>query len=301
MILVVGEILFDMFPDGKRLGGAPFNFAFHLKKLGFPVRLISRVGRDDLGREILDFLDRHGFDCRDIQQDPDRKTGTVTVTMGPEKNHAFTITENAAWDHIDFNPVIQAVADSGLRMIYFGTLVQRTAPSREGLHAVLAEKPSAVRSFCDINLRPGGYGPAIIKASLQAADILKLNTDELLTLAGPKGRRACFDLSARGLMRDHAIHSLILTMGEQGSQWFAPQGHYQARPEPVTRMVDTVGAGDAYAAMAAAGILTGFSPERILPLAGRFAAHVCGIRGALIQDDNIYRDFKARLEAAHGG
>ncbi len=139
MILVTGEILFDLFKDRRRMGGAPFNFAFHLKKLGFDVRFISRVGNDDLGKEILDFLSSHQFNTTDIQIDPVLPTGTVQVDVS-ENSHTFTIIKNTAWDRIDFNPQMTSLMAQGPDLFYFGSLVQRTETGRALIHRILERK-----------------------------------------------------------------------------------------------------------------------------------------------------------------
>ena len=297
MVLVIGEILFDIFPAYKRMGGAPFNFAYHMKQLGFPVRFISRVGNDDSGREILNFLDHHGFDPDDVQTDYDRPTGSVKVEVLPEGEHTFTISKDTAYDHIDDTPIRQLLSGTRPDVIYFGTLIQRTQNNFELLQEILSQKSPETLSFCDINLRPDCYTGQTIKASLNAADILKLNMDELAALTAGPGTMASHEISARKLMKDYCVETIILTMGEKGSQWFTTdQRHYEEQPESSPDIADTVGAGDAYAAMSVAGILKNLPVEEIIPLAGRFASHVCGIQGALIQAPGVYQEFKNRLE-----
>ncbi|WP_300457058.1 PfkB family carbohydrate kinase [Desulfobacula sp.] len=296
MVLVIGEILFDIFSTYKCIGGAPFNFAFHMKKLGFPVKFISRVGDDSLGREILGFLAGHGFDLEDIQIDQDYPTGSATVDMSMKSDHSFIIAKNTAYDHIDYDEIRRLLSRYQPDIIYFGTLIQRTRNSFELFQKILNQKSSKTISFCDINLRPGCYTEQTITASLNASDILKLNTDELAELMPGSGDMASHKVLVQKLMKPHCIETMILTKGEKGSQWFTADRYYKGLPEYSLDIIDTVGAGDAYAAMSVAGILKNLPFERILPLAGLFAAHVCGIQGALIQDSAIYGEFKKRLE-----
>ena len=296
MVLVIGEILFDIFSVDKCIGGAPFNFAFHMKKLGFPVKFISRVGDDSLGREILDFLALHGFDLGDIQIDQDYPTGSATVDMSSKKGHSFIIAKNTAYDHIDYDEIRRLLSKCQPDLLYFGTLIQRSRNSFGSFQKLLGEKPQKTISFCDINLRPGCYTEQTTTASLNASNILKLNTDELAELMPGSSHMASYKGLVRKLMKTHCIETVILTMGEKGSQWVTKDRYYTALPEASSGIIDTVGAGDAYAAMSVAGILKNLPYEYILPLASRFASQVCGVKGALIQDSAIYREFNERLE-----
>lgn len=299
MILVIGEILFDIFPAYKRIGGAPFNFAFHLKKLGFPVRFVSRVGNDGYGKEIRKFLNLHGFDLQDIQTDPDHMTGQVAVTFHPEEGHVFAIAKNTAYDHMDFHPIRQCLSDSDPDLIYFGTLIQRTKKIFDQFQQVFKKNLKQTKVFCDINLRPGCYNRQVLDASLKTADILKLNDEELVTIMEGSGGEGPYESLVEQLMKTYEIQTLILTMGNKGSYWSTPHGHFKMGPGHTRKIVDTVGAGDAYAALSAAGILRNLPLENIVPLASEFAARVCSVKGALIEDVKIYGEFKQRLEKSH--
>lgn len=279
------------------MGGAPFNFAYHMKKLGFPVRFISRVGNDGFGDKILDFLDNHDFNPEDIQIDRNHPTGKVNVDVLGEGEHTFTIAKDAAYDHIDAAPIRQLVSGIKPDLVYFGTLIQRTQNNFELLQEILNRLPPETISFCDINLRPDCYTEHTIKASLNAANILKLNTNELEKLTSGSEVKTFHEKFARQLMRTYCIQTIILTMGEKGSQWFtANPDHYVEPPAASLDVADTVGAGDAYAAMSVAGILKNMQIKEIIPLAAEFASHVCSIRGALIQDSKVYQKFRNKLE-----
>lgn len=297
MILVTGEILFDVFPDYKRMGGAPFNFAYHLKKLGFPVRFISRVGNDDLGNEILDFLNTHDFNPEDVQIDAEHPTGTVRVDVQGKGEHTFTIIKDTAYDYIDPAPIHQLLSGTTPDLIYFGTLIQRTQNNFDILQEILHKKSPGTKSFCDINLRPDCYTAETVKASLNCADIVKLNTDELESPAVCPDVQPSHEMTAAQLMKTHHLETIILTMGEQGSQWFTSDaGHHRGPSAASLDIADTVGAGDAYAAMSVAGLLKHMPVDKIIPLAAQFASHVCGIQGALVQDNGVYQTFKRKLE-----
>jgi len=296
MIIVIGEILFDLFPNKKRMGGAPFNFAFHLKKLGFPVRFVSRVGKDALGREILYFLKQHQFDLNDIQIDPDHETGTVKVSMC-DKDHAFTIIPDTAWAHIAFDDGLSNLLQQSCDLLYFGSLIQHNKNGFELIQKVMNQKKTGTTVFCDINLRPDSYNMAVINASLEAADILKLNQDELKELSsGTMNDRNNTENMIGGLMKSHKLELMILTLGSHGSQWITHGKEYRHSPILQATLVDTVGAGDAYAAISAAGWLKGLPIEIIMDLASDFAGYICTIKGALPENEKIYNKFRKRIQ-----
>ena len=292
MILVTGEILFDLFGDRRQMGGAPFNFAFHVKKLGLAVRFFSRVGNDDLGREILDFLDSHNFDTRDIQIDPDRPTGTVVVTPARD-GHTFTITPDTAWDRIGFTPRMKACLEQGPDMVYFGSLVQRTGQGRSLIGEIMARKPAGTRVFCDINLRPESYTEAVVHACVSAADIVKLNREELVMIRGRD--RLSLEAAGRNLINTHGVQVVILTLGAKGSTWITPETSWHCPAETPKKIIDTVGAGDAYAAVSAACLHRHLPLDTGMALASAFAARICSQEGALPEDDAVYQPIKQRI------
>ncbi|MDF1590696.1 MAG: carbohydrate kinase [Desulfobacterales bacterium] len=288
MVLVIGEILFDIFPEYRRLGGAPFNFAYHLKNLGMDTRFISRVGRDEPGQKIIDFIDKHGFNGDDIQVDPDHETGTVHVKLNPDGTPEFNIRPNAAYDYIQCDESVKKLLEHPPALIYFGTLMQRTGNGFQTIQQMLSQKKTATRTLYDINLRPGCYSEKIIAASLERTDILKLNHEELSFLSWmlreKTGTRNLIDR----LFREFAIESIVLTAGENGSEWFTDKKHRRIKPTGPIDIVDTVGAGDAYAAIVALGYLQKWPVEKILSLANCFAAHICSIKGALPDGKDVY-------------
>ncbi len=292
MILVVGEILFDIFPDKKRLGGAPFNFAFHLKKLGFDVRFVSRVGDDKPGKEILAFLDSHGFDTRDIQVDPDHLTGQVMVDMDDENNHSFQIVTPAAYDFLEYDARLSSLAEQDRGLIYYGSLIQRTRKGARTIHALLSEKQPSVQTFCDINLRPDCWTPESVDTCLKQADLLKLNYEELAVIAPSSLSTAKPAEIAAYLIKEYHLKAILLTLGEKGSVWFDRNRQVRSLPANNDLLIkDTVGAGDAYAAMAMAGCLSGWEPQKALNLAQDFAGGICGLSGALPESNKFYRPY----------
>jgi fructokinase len=293
VILVIGEILFDVFPNYRRLGGAPFNFAYHLKNFGFNVRFISKIGIDDKAKEILHKLELARFNLDDLQVDEDHPTGSVNVQLDERGAPQFDIMPDVAYDYIEFIPEYHSTLIEAAGMIYFGSLIQRTEAGHETLQAFTAQNTSKTLNFYDINLRPGCYNNAVIEKSLSAADILKLSTDELGLLKKILSSKLGDDDFVNHLMETHSIRAVSLTKGESGSDLFTDQGRFSSKPAEAIAVVDSVGAGDAYAAMLAAGLLKRWQPEEILERASLFASRVCEIKGAIPDSASFYQPFKA--------
>jgi fructokinase len=291
MILVIGEVVFDVFPDSKRIGGAPFNFACHLKSLGFPVAFASRVGNDENGKAVLEFLEHKGLDPQYIQKDPDHETGWVEVTCNEEGNPQFKIIPNTAFDRMEYASEIREIISGVPQMIYYGTLIQRTPQGADTLMKILETRNYGVKCFCDINLRPGCYDANSVIKSLIHCDILKLNEEELSALKILFKSRGNDLVFIDDLMHNMGIEWVCLTRGKNGSTLFTRERTWSAGVPENLKVVDAVGAGDAFAAVLAAGYLNKWEPQVILDRASMLAGAVCGLRGALPEDDGFYRDF----------
>ncbi len=296
MILVIGEILIDRFPGYERIGGAPFNFAFHLKQMGLPVRFLTRIGQDEYGRQILRMLQDKGFRSEDIQTDAHHPTGRVDVSLDPEGVPQFNICNDMAYDYLD----LSSTADSELssvQMIYFGTLVQRSTHGYRQIQQFLERTSPPTRLFCDINLRPPHIRAEAIGSSLHHADLLKLNLDELTQISkvnnGPHQEAEAIDW----LMQSFGISQIALTLGDRGSKIATAHQTIASQPPQNVPIVDTVGAGDAYASVFAAGYLKHLSVQLTLELATDFAAHICGQAGAVPSDDAFYRILRRKMNA----
>jgi len=294
MIFSIGEILIDRFPDYERIGGAPFNFAFHLKQMGLPVRFMTRIGRDAYGRQILDMLRAHGFSREDIQIDSHHATGKVDVSLDSQGIPQFEICTDTAYDHLDLSRVGDADLSSA-QMVYFGSLSQRSPHGFRQVQLLLKRIDPSICAFCDINLRPPHINPEAIESSLKKADVLKLNEDELALISRmlkpPRNRK---EESAAWLMRSFGISRIALTKGAHGSKIITPGESIDSPPLQDIPVVDTVGAGDAYASVLAAGLLKKFPLPGILELATEFAAYVCGLPGAIPSADDPFYDFLRR-------
>ncbi len=295
MILAIGEILVDIFPHYRRIGGAPFNFAYHAGHLGMDVTFISRVGDDEPGADIFAMLAQNGFKTEFIQIDRHHETGRVIVTPDQQGGHEFEILPDAAYDFIDLPDNPEDISGGKtIDLIYFGTLAQRTAQGFNSIQAFLNKRPAGSKCFYDINLRPGQFSDAIIRKSLDNTDILKLNSDELAYLRHMFRREDTDTRMARWLMQNCGIEMVSLTKGADGSD-IITAGDQQHAGVPDAEIADTVGAGDAYAAVLATGLLKGLPLEKILSIAARFASKICTIKGAVPDDTAFYEPFRKQL------
>jgi fructokinase len=247
-IVALGEVLWDLFPTGRRAGGAPFNFAFHCHQLGHPAVIVSRVGDDDLGRELRAEVRRLGMSDESIQTDPEHPTGTVRVAVGAEGQPAYTIADNVAWDFIESEPRLEPLAASA-RAVCFGTLAQRRPVSRQTIRRFVGQARGRCPVVLDLNLRPTAEDPELIRASLGLADWLKLNEDE-----------------AKQVPAGVHVPLVCRTRGGGGCELHTSGPVIEIPGIPV-RVADTVGAGDAFNA----ALLTQYLEGKPLAKAARFA------------------------------
>jgi len=295
MILVIGEILIDEFPGYKRAGGAPFNFAFHLKRLGLPVRLITRIGSDANGQRLQRMLDRYGFELTDIQIDPHHKTGVVKVAIDNAGVPTFQILPDVAYDylqleHFPANPIFQE-----LSLIYFGSLIQRSSSGFKQVGRLLGRRHPGMKCFCDINLRIPHYSRSTILQSLTYADILKLNDQELDEIRYIFDNPASSGTFAEYLMSFFNIEMLAITRGAKGSTLITEKRTMDIPPAPPGDVIDTVGAGDGYAAVLALGTILGLPLETITVAATDFATEICQLPGAVPEGAGFYDSWKIRF------
>jgi fructokinase len=290
-ILLFGEILADVFPDRAVLGGAPFNVARHLAAFGQRPLVISRLGDDALGIQALGSMEDLGMDISGVQIDPELPTGRVEVHIENE-GHRFEILPRQAYDFIDPASAAVAAEAAAPALIYFGTLSQRHQASRQALADVL-QNTTAPR-FLDINLRKPWYDEDTVRLSLQNAGIVKLNDEELRALADMfKAGPGLAQAQGSQLKRMFDIERLIVTCGKDGAwQLDGNDDLFIASPgkEP-SRIVDTVGAGDAFSAACILGMLLRWPETTALKRADDFAAAICEIRGAVPEDLEFYQPF----------
>ena len=290
-VIVVGEILFDIINEKKHLGGAPFNFAYHLLHLGFCVRFISRIGSDANGTEILNKLNMLHFPVTDIQTDPVLDTGIVSVELDGSGSPRFDIKAPVAYDHIEFMAKSHLPALKEADCLYFGTLAQRSPKGCFRIQQFLQNMPESGIRFYDINLRPDCYTKTAIEKSLARATILKLNEDELEECRRIFSSKQGGDPLVRRLMQHFGISQVIVTKGSGGSRLYHKNGFYPSHPAPVKKISDSVGAGDAFAAMFCAGTLKKWHPGQSLLAASDFAARTCEISGAIPESAAFYAPY----------
>jgi fructokinase len=280
-VVGIGEILWDILPGGTRhLGGAPMNVAVHAQTLGCQASMISAVGRDELGREAIELLTKHhGLDASAVEVLTDRPTGAVDVKL-TNGQPTYLFRPDVAWDFLEPTAIAQAKvreADSAV----FGTLAQRSAVSREGIHQlVVATRSDCLRVF-DVNLRPPFYNDQMIRKSLRIANVLKLNDAELPIVLAAIGIEAGSDGPTQLLARQPQLKVIAVTRGEHGSTLHTREridGHTLSAHS--VQVKDTVGAGDAFTAALIAGLLRGKSLESLHEHAVEVAAYVCSQAGA---------------------
>jgi fructokinase len=277
-IISVGEVLWDLLPSGRQLGGAPGNFAYHATVLGAEARPVTRVGNDSLGREILERFRSLGLPTDCITVDDHAPTGTVLVEISPDGQPHFTVHENVAWDHIAVNDIAWATA-ARADAICFGTLAQRCETSRKAIHSLVNTTPAGALRILDINLRQHFHSAKLIEASLKLANVLKINSEELAVLArllglpgGPKEQIA-------RIVDRYELRLAALTRGAGGSLLYG-DGHWSDHGGMAATVSDTIGAGDAFTAALAFGILAKLELDEINQRANELATYVCSQKGA---------------------
>ena len=278
IIAGIGELLWDMLPDGKKIGGAPANFAYHVSQFGLDSCVVSAVGHDPLGEEIIDILTRKGLNF--IIERVDRPTGTVLIELDAQGVPVYDITRHVAWDHIPFTPSILELALNS-RAICYGSLAQRGDMSRQTINRFMDLMPEHALKICDINLRQNFYTREVLESSMYRCNILKINDEELETIT-PLLSLPPLDMQekCRHLLEAYNLKILILTCGVNGSYVFTPS-LTNFLPTPKIEVVDTVGAGDSFTAAFIASLLQGKSIESAHERAVEVSAYVCTQHGAM--------------------
>jgi len=300
--LVFGEALVDDFATEQVVGGAPFNVARHLAAFMAPQLMVTRIGNDRNGESVRAEFERFAMSQAGLQHDTLEETGRVLVERGA-RGHRFVIVPNQAYDYIEREAALAALAPLQPSAIYFGTLAQRGERSRGTLQALLANTQAT--RFLDLNLREGQYGERTVFHALHAADIVKVNEDELQALFGwyfqlgpndpplaaDETRSAC-----AGLLRMFGLQALIVTLGHRGSVYFGRDGvTIDTRDTPAPPFViDTVGAGDAFSAIFLLGRARGWPLDLALTRANEFAGAICAVTGAVPRDLGFYDKWMGR-------
>lgn len=294
-IAIFGEILADIFPDNTVLGGAPYNVARHLRAFNTHPLLISRVGNDALKTKLFEALENYNLDCSGIQIDAVYPTGQVIVRM-ENKYHSFEIRSDQAYDFIDSVTAQHSIQSIKPAFAYFGSLAQRNQISRLALTTCFNAISCPI--FLDLNLRAPWYDKDVIHHSLMLAKYVKLNEDELTVVSeffsipknmGEVERAAC-------IIQQFNLKHLFVTCGENGAWALSETGELkEVKGQPLTsKLVDTVGAGDAFSAACIVGLLQDWPMDTILIRATNFASALCCIRGATPESNDFYLPFMTK-------
>ncbi len=285
----IGEILFDVYPNSKTLGGASFNFIYHIIKLTGKGNFVSRIGKDDSGKKILDFFSQNDLSAEFIQTDQIHPTGESIALLDVNKVPSWQIKSGTAYDYIEPKDEVKRLINENTDCLYFGTLAQRNTITRETIHQFFNRD---LKYFCDLNIRQNFYTQDLIEDCINACDILKLNKEELHlvnTLLLDKN----FDTyeTPKRLLNEYSIQQLCVTHGDQGSVIFEGNRNsiYKLK---IDNVIDTVGAGDAYAAVYCIGYLKGWNIEKTNEIASKFAGDVVKINGAIPNDLTLYDKYK---------
>lgn len=289
IIVGMGEALWDVLPEGKKIGGAPANFAYHVSQFGFDSRVVSAVGNDDLGDEILKVFKEKQL--KHQLQTVNYPTGTVQVTLDDNGIPCYDIKEGVAWDNIPFTDDLKRLALS-TRAVCFGSLAQRNEVSRTSINRFLDTMPDGegqLKIF-DINLRQGFFTKDIIRDSCQRCNVLKINDEELVAISRLFGYPG-IDLQDKCwiLLAKYNLKMLILTCGTNGSYVFTP-GVVSFQETPKVPVADTVGAGDSFTATFTAALLKGKSVPEAHKLAVEVSAYVCTQSGAMPELPQVLKD-----------
>lgn len=281
--VVFGEVLFDCFPDGSRvLGGAPFNVAWHCQAFGLNPLFISRVGNDSLGREVRSAMLDWGMDTSGLQLDANHATGVVDISFH-DGEPSYNIVENSAWDFIEH----QAIPEIDQQcVLYHGSLALRNPVAANSLADLKLQCSNS--TFIDVNLRPPWWNLSLIENLIQKSHWIKLNVDELALIVSQEKDT---ESRIRYLLSNLNIKLIVVTLGEAGAIAATDKEWCSVQPDTISKVVDTVGAGDAFSSVLLLGIHKAWSLQEILNRAQQFASAVVGQRGATTQDKAFYKSF----------
>ena len=279
LIIGLGEALWDMLPEGKKLGGAPANFAYHAGQFGLDTVAISALGEDKLADETIEALEQNGL--KYLMPRVPYATGTVQVTLTGEGIPTYEIKENVAWDNIPFNDEIKAAAKN-CRAVCFGSLAQRNIVSRQTIQQFLDATPEDCIKICDINLRQQFFSKEILEESFKRCNILKINDEELVVVTRMFGYQELDDAKiCEKMVKEYNLQMLVLTCGTNGSHVFTADGKHSFQPTPKVEVADTVGAGDSFTGSFCAAILNGKPVEEAHRIAVEVSAYVCTQNGGM--------------------
>lgn len=291
-ITSIGEILFDIYPNHKKLGGAPLNFIYHINKLTGSGNIISRVGKDVLGNKVINELAHAGIAADFIQHDNLHPTGMAIVYIDKNGVPDFKIEPECAYDFIESNDENENLINLNTDCLYFGTLAQRSEISKSTIQSFFNR---GIKCFADVNLRQNFYNEEVLRATLQAADFIKVNYEEMHILndlfvqTEYSTEKIAFEL-----MEQFELNMIAVSRGKDGASIFenSKRNDYSSVE---LKVVDTTGAGDAFSAILCIGYMQGMGIPYINKIANDFASEICQFEGALPKNDRIYESFRELL------
>lgn len=278
LVVGLGEVLWDMLPEGRKIGGAPVNFAYHAGQFGIDTMAVSAIGNDKLGEDTI--AEMNGKHLNHIFPSVPYPTGSVQVKLDEKGVPAYDIKENVAWDNIPFTNEIESVARN-CQAVCFGSLAQRNAVSRSTIRKFIESTPSGCIRIFDINLRQNFYTREVIRDSLELCNILKINDEEIMLVSGMFNYDSSnIENVCRTIMEDFSLEMVILTCGTKGSYIFT-KDDVSFMPTPKVNVADTVGAGDSFTGSFCAAILRGLPVAEAHKKAVEVSAYVCTQNGAM--------------------
>ena len=288
VVIGMGEALWDCLPTGKKMGGAPANFAYHVSQFGMESYAVSAVGDDELGNELLGCYDKAGLSA--VIEKVAFPTGTVKVTVDEKGIPSYDICEGVAWDNIEFTQELRDLAKR-TDVVCFGSLAQRNAVSRKTINDFIDAMPAGSQKVFDINLRQSFYSKEIIENSMKKSTILKINDEELVIVKDLLGLSGSEKEVCLALLANYSLEMVILTCGTDGSKVFTATEE-SVMPTPKVDVVDTVGAGDSFTGAFIAAYISGKSIKEAHSLAVEVSAYVCTKAGAMPE---LPAELKSRL------
>ncbi|TIH15825.1 carbohydrate kinase [Marinifilum sp. JC120] len=286
----LGEILFDVLADYEEIGGAPVNFAYHAGKLGADGAAVSTIGDDERGRRASKELMNRELCLSGVSIDRDHETGYVEARLDDQGVATYYFPDDIAWDHLKLNDTAMGFAPQ-VDAVCFGTLAQRSEISKKAIHTFLDAAPQALKVY-DMNLRQLFYSKEIIAESLQRADVLKLNDDEIKVIATMFELKGSERDMLKKLHNEFELKCSVLTRGSNGSLIISDTDGVEHPGIKIKEIADTIGAGDSFTASVAIGLLLDHSLEEISEHANRLAAHVCTCKGAMPAIPNEFKLIK---------
>lgn len=286
-ITAIGEILYDIYPDQKRLGGAPFNFIYHIWKLLGKANFISSVGNDEYGKELIGHLTGIGFPTEYITIDKNHPTGTVLVTLDESRSPHFTMRGFNCFDYFTLDTKSLKLIEEKTDLLYFGTFGQRNNTARKAIQSTFGKN---IKYFCDLNLRHEFFTKEMIEESLRTSNLVKINECELAALQSYFNLQSDTAYAINQLINKFNLDLLAVTLGKEGAIISDGKSIDQYKTEP-SKVIDTLGAGDAFSAILCIGYLFNMEIKKINILANQFALDICMTPGALASNE-IYDKYR---------